>query len=87
MPAGRGIRFRAGSWAEPPLFDRIRRAGEVAEPEMRRTFNLGVGLMVVASPGEVDGVIAAAEGAGVAGWRIGEVVRAGGSERVSFIER
>jgi phosphoribosylaminoimidazole (AIR) synthetase len=43
---------------------------------MREVFNLGVGLMVVVPPAEVDAVRAAATGVGVATWAAGEV-RAG----------
>lgn len=49
LPEGVRARFRAGSWEEPALFGYIRREGSVPEEEMRRTFNLGVG-MVLALP-------------------------------------
>ncbi len=49
VPNERQINIRYGSWLEPPIFDLIRRQGPVAEDEMRRVFNLGVGMALVVS--------------------------------------
>lgn len=47
LPEGCSMRINYGSWPEPPIFDLIRRLGPVEEAEMRRAFNLGVGMAVV----------------------------------------
>jgi phosphoribosylformylglycinamidine cyclo-ligase len=47
LPAGVDARVRADAWPEPPIFDLLRRAGNVAEGAMREAFNLGVGLIAV----------------------------------------
>lgn len=47
LPKAVDARVRAGSWQEPPIFGLLRRAGRVSEDEMRRAFNLGVGLIAV----------------------------------------
>jgi len=78
LPPGTEAVVRAGSWTEPPIFDLIRRGGEVAEDEMREVFNLGLGMIVVAPSEAADPVLRAAQDAGVSGWVVGDV-RAGGS--------
>ncbi len=47
LPAGCKLHINYGSWPEPPIFDLIRKLGPVEEAEMRRVFNLGVGMAVV----------------------------------------
>lgn len=44
-------------WEEPPIFKVIRREGPVPEEDMRRTFNLGVGMILCVRPDAVDGVL------------------------------
>jgi len=46
LPGGCGAWLDPGSWNEPPVFGVLREAGGVAEDEMRRTFNLGIGLVL-----------------------------------------
>lgn len=46
-----------GSWHEPPIFDVIRRAGDIAEEEMRPAFNLGIGMILIVGEADVDGVM------------------------------
>lgn len=65
-----------GSWRVPPVFEILQKAGAVPPDEMLRTFNMGVGMVVVAAPAYVDAVLGAAKSAGVNGWVLGDV-RAG----------
>ena len=44
--------LRRGSWPVPEVFSRIQKAGKVAEAEMLRTFNMGIGMCAVVSRGE-----------------------------------
>jgi len=83
LPAGVGAEVDAGSWPEPPLFDLIRRAGRVSEGEMRRTFNLGVGMILVVAAGDADAVLARLTPSGPA-WVIGRCVPGHG---VRYVER
>lgn len=46
LPEGLGLRIEA-AWRRPPIFDFIQRGGDVAEGEMRNTFNLGIGFVFV----------------------------------------
>jgi phosphoribosylformylglycinamidine cyclo-ligase len=77
---GLGARVNASSWKEPPVFDLIRSLGSVFEDEMRRVFNLGIGLCAVVPEGEAERGLEALRGAGCESWRIGEVVEGGGIE-------
>jgi len=73
LPDGCRVVVRRGTWRVPPVFETLREAGGVSEPEMLRTFNLGVGYVVIARPAESDGVRRALEAAGETVWPIGEV--------------
>ncbi len=77
---GSGARLCPDSWEEPAVFGLIRSLGGVAEEEMRRVFNLGVGFCAVVSDDEVEKALAVLREAGCDAWRIGEVVASGGVE-------
>ncbi|MGH7732344.1 MAG: phosphoribosylformylglycinamidine cyclo-ligase, partial [Gemmatimonadales bacterium] len=53
----------------------LQEQGKVAVDEMRDVFNLGVGLIVVLAPGDVDAASAAARTAGVDAWLLGQMRR------------
>jgi phosphoribosylformylglycinamidine cyclo-ligase len=73
LPDGLGLVLDERAWTRPPIFDLVQRAGDVEESEMRRTFNLGLGLLVFVDPSQADAVRAALEGAGETAWVVGEV--------------
>jgi phosphoribosylformylglycinamidine cyclo-ligase len=86
LPPGVEAVVDAGSWPWPPLFRVLMRAGQVSRDEMRRVFNLGVGMIAVVARQEVETTVRAAERAQVQAWLIGEV-RAGSKPVVRFEER
>jgi phosphoribosylformylglycinamidine cyclo-ligase len=49
LPEGHRAVLRRGAWPVPPVFGRIQQAGNVSEPEMFRTFNMGIGMCAVIS--------------------------------------
>jgi phosphoribosylformylglycinamidine cyclo-ligase len=63
----------AGSWPWPPLFRVLMRAGQVSRDEMRRVFNLGVGMIAVVARDDVETVVRSAERVQVPAWIIGEI--------------
>ena len=77
-----GARVEVGSWEEPGVFDLIRSLGGVEEAEMRRVFNLGVGMCAVVPNGEADRAVEAVRAAGCGAWSIGRVVE---GEGVAFV--
>ncbi|MGH2568194.1 MAG: AIR synthase-related protein, partial [Bacteroidota bacterium] len=59
VPKGLRLAIDWEAWERPALFTLIQKTGNVPEREMRRTFNLGVGMILVVSPSAADKVIAA----------------------------
>lgn len=74
LPRGLAARVRRGSWPVPPVFELIRELGGIGEDEMFRTFNMGIGFVLVVPPEEADRVAADLRAAGEAAYLIGEVV-------------
>jgi phosphoribosylformylglycinamidine cyclo-ligase len=62
-----------GSWALPPVFDWLQRTGGVADTELRRTFNCGVGFIVIVSPANAGPVLGGLLEAGVEAFVCGEL--------------
>ncbi|MEX2157493.1 MAG: phosphoribosylformylglycinamidine cyclo-ligase [Gemmatimonadales bacterium] len=89
LPPGSEAVVDAGSWPWPPLFRVLMRAGQVTRDEMRRVFNLGVGMIAVAARDDVDAAVQAAERAKVPAWIIGEIRGGTGAGKpvVRFEER
>ena len=81
LPLGKVARVELGSWERPPLFGVIARGGPVTEEEMRRTFNLGVGLVVVVAREAVDVALSTLSSSGERAWVVGEVVAGDGPVR------
>jgi phosphoribosylformylglycinamidine cyclo-ligase len=73
LPDGLGVRV-TGAWRRPAIFDLIAARGPVAEPELRRTFNCGVGYVFIVSRESEAAAWRALEGLGEAPIRLGEVV-------------
>ncbi|HEX9383591.1 MAG TPA: phosphoribosylformylglycinamidine cyclo-ligase [Gemmatimonadaceae bacterium] len=61
------------SWDIPNVFRVLQGAGSVEPAEMYRTFNMGVGMVVICAPSDVKSVLSAAAEAGLAGWKIGSL--------------
>lgn len=72
LPRQLGAEIWTDSWEEPPLFRLIRRAGTVPEEDMRRTFNLGVGIILVVGQSRVDEALSRLTSRGPA-WLLGRV--------------
>ena len=66
------------SWAPPPEFAVLAEAGGIASEEMFRTFNMGVGMVVVCAPAAVGRVLESARAAGVDAWQLGQIVKGQG---------
>jgi len=73
MPDGLAPRVDLSTISVPPVFGWLRRVAGLDEAEMLRTFNCGVGMIVVADKARADDVIAALQDAGEAPIRIGEI--------------
>jgi phosphoribosylformylglycinamidine cyclo-ligase len=82
IPDGLGLRIEASAIVLPPVFDWLQREGAVADEEMWRTFNCGIGFVLVVAAGDVAAVGADLDRLGLSHRAIGEVVVAAGGERV-----
>jgi phosphoribosylformylglycinamidine cyclo-ligase len=78
LPDGLGARLRRGSWDVPHLFRLIQQGGSVSDEEMARTFNMGIGMVVVVSPGDLHDVEHSLERRAETSFVIGSVVRGSG---------
>eukprot|EP00878_Enallax_costatus_P001881 GHUV01002040.1.p1 GENE.GHUV01002040.1~~GHUV01002040.1.p1 ORF type:complete len:369 (+),score=132.07 GHUV01002040.1:315-1421(+) len=54
IPKGLGVHINPNAWELPPMYKWIQQAGNISEAEMRRTFNCGVGMVVIVDAGQVD---------------------------------
>ncbi len=78
LPSGLAARLDRGSWPVPPIFPLIQQNGNIADSEMYRVFNMGVGMVIVCSPedaGQITESIPEAR-------QSGRVVEQQGSQRV-----
>ena len=73
MPAGSEAILRRDSWPRPPVFDWLQRSGLVADDEMLRTFNCGIGMAICVPAASADAAIAALQALGETVYRIGEI--------------
>ena len=78
LPQGMVAQLRSRSWAIPPIFQLIQQRGNVARSEMYRVFNMGIGMVVICSPDNVNQLTKALPEAHI----IGEVVKQVGKARV-----
>ncbi len=80
LPNGLGVSLQRAAWRTPPVFKWLRSQG-IAREEMLRTFNCGVGMVVIVPREEVETALASLTASGEEAWPIGEVIEAQG-ERV-----
>ena len=84
VPKEFGLEIDASAWPLPPVFDWLQREGAVADSEMWRTFNCGIGFVLMVAPGDAVAVSADLDRLGLAHWQIGGVVKAGDAERLKI---
>jgi phosphoribosylformylglycinamidine cyclo-ligase len=64
------------------VFQWLQKEGAVADSEMWRTFNCGIGFVLIVAADQLETVSAAVKAEGLEHWTIGQVVTAQGGERV-----
>lgn len=82
LPDGMGAAIDLSAIAVPPVFGWLAKAGGVAESEMIRTFNCGIGMVVVVEADKADAVMAALTAEGESVIRFGEIITAAEEPRV-----
>ena len=77
IPEGRRVEIRRGAWTVPPIFRLIRERGGIGEVEMFRTFNMGIGMVLVVSPADAGRTVAGFARRGLKAWVIGDIAKGG----------
>ena len=78
LPPGVAARIDTSSWSIPPIFRLIQQRGKVDQDEMYRVFNMGIGMVLICSPGSADQITKSLPEAKV----IGKVEKQRGKARV-----
>ncbi|HZW37101.1 MAG TPA: phosphoribosylformylglycinamidine cyclo-ligase, partial [Candidatus Deferrimicrobiaceae bacterium] len=73
LPDGLVAVVRTGSWPMPPVFGTLVRAAGLPEGEAYRTFNMGIGMVLVVRGADADRAARFLRGAGQPAWPIGEI--------------
>jgi phosphoribosylformylglycinamidine cyclo-ligase len=84
LPANTKAVIDMQSWQRPVVFQWLQQQGGVAEAEMRRTFNCGVGLVVCVAADETERAQAMLREAGETVWRLGHIASSDGEPFVEF---
>ncbi|HEX4480523.1 MAG TPA: phosphoribosylformylglycinamidine cyclo-ligase [Rudaea sp.] len=82
VPDSLGIALDSTQWKMQAVFDWLQREGNVAQVEMWRTFNCGIGFTVIVGKNDADATIANLRDVDLTATQIGEVVKENGAERV-----
>ncbi len=83
LPDETAVQIEKGSWPVLPIFTLMQRIGNVSESEMYRTFNMGVGMVIVCSRSDADTIVSHLHDAGEKCYEIGSVTS--GNRDVSII--
>jgi len=87
LPKGCQANIHTNSWELPNLFRILQKAGNVERDEMYRTFNMGIGMVLVVPESQTEEMIDRLKGLGESAWVIGEIAACGdGDERVELVE-
>jgi phosphoribosylformylglycinamidine cyclo-ligase len=78
--------IRAGAWTWPPVFQWLQAGGNVALPEMHRTFNCGIGMVVIVGAHDAEAAMAFLSAKGETVYRLGEIqARQAGQDQTVII--
>jgi len=84
LPQGLMVDIDCAAWQRPAIFDWLQTAGHISPLEMYRTFNCGVGMILVTEQNRVDTAIELLKARGIEAWQIGLVNKSTGVKRVNF---
>ena len=82
VPKDFGLEIDTSSWPLPAVFDWLQREGNVAREEMWRTFNCGIGYVLIVALEDAAAIGSDLDRLGLAHWQIGQVTAAGDGERL-----
>ncbi len=82
LPKGMGAVVELGSWPVQPIFEHLQKIGNIEQAEMMRTFNMGIGMILVVPAKKFKKVQTILERAGEKGFTIGRIVK--GERKVQY---
>ena len=78
LPEGLGVEIEEGTWKILPVFELLRKYGDLPRREMFNIFNMGIGMVVAVSPADADKAVASLRESGINASVIGKVVKGAG---------
>ncbi len=88
LPKGCQAHIQTNSWQLPNLFTVLQKAGNVERDEMYRTFNMGIGMVLVVAENQAEEIIDRLKGLGESAWIIGDIAACeDGNECVELVEK
>src|SRR5215470_15812530 len=82
LPRGTAAVIELGSWPVPPLFEHLQKLGNVPQDEMLRTFNMGIGMLLVVPTAKFKKAQSVLERAGEKAYTIGRIIK--GERKVTY---
>jgi phosphoribosylformylglycinamidine cyclo-ligase len=82
LPKGVGAQVELGSWPEQPIFEHLQKLGNIPQDEMLRTFNMGIGMILVVPPNKFKKVQTILERSGEKLFSIGRIIK--GDRKVTY---
>jgi phosphoribosylformylglycinamidine cyclo-ligase len=86
LPKNTVAALEKSAWSRPPLFDWLQEEGRVAEEEMHRVFNCGIGMVIVVAESDVEAALSLLRQKGETASRIGRIVARTGDEAQTRVE-
>ncbi len=83
LPKGLSLRIVSGSWPVPKIFELIQKKGRISQKEMFRTFNVGIGMVLIVRPKDETDIIKNLAKNRLKSWTIGEIVK--GNKKTEII--
>jgi len=89
LPVELAVKIDRSTWTPAPIFDLVRRVGEVSQRDLEQTLNCGVGMVSLTAPEDADAAIAVLARFGVHAWVAGSVATASPDDggRVELVSR
>ncbi len=84
LPDDMAVTLHKDSWQRPPLFDWLQEAGNIEETEMLRTFNCGIGMVLICDPADASAIKTLLENAGETVFSLGSVTARNNGEAVIY---
>lgn len=85
LPTDACAQINQASWKTPAIFDWLQEKGNVAQNEMYKTFNCGVGMVLVVAADELETAVSLLNESGEQAWHLGEITGIKNDQQVSFI--